>query len=268
MRPGTTLRYDNWPVVLTPGIAMRQNETASLFCLIGLLFTFAAAGDELPPEATEVWEPEPAAVTPGLNGTPPSDATILLGDEAPSGWRHTDGRELEWTFADGVLTVVSGTGDIETAAEFADVQLHVEWRAPAEAEHDGQDRGNSGVFLQKRYEVQVLDSFDNRTYSNGQAASVYKQHVPLANASRPPGEWQTYDIVFRAPRFAVDGSLERPAYVTVLHNGVLVQDHSELLGATVYIGPPSYTPHPERQPLMLQDHASPVSFRNIWVREL
>ena len=247
---------------------MRQIERFCHLTILGLLAPFAGADQEPPPEATEVWNPEPAVVAPGVNGAPPGDAIVLLGTEAPVGWKHTDGRDVEWTFEDGVLTVVSGTGDIETNREFGDVQLHVEWRSPAVVEHDGQDRGNSGVFLQKRYEVQVLDSFGNRTYSNGQASSIYKQHIPLVNASRPPGEWQTYDIVFRAPRFATDGSLESPAFVTVLHNGVLVQNHAELEGETVFIGPPSYNAHPAKQPLMLQDHDSPVSFRNIWVREL
>ncbi len=162
----------------------------------------------------------------------------------------------------------SGTGSIRTREEFGDVQLHVEWRSPATIEGDGQGRGNSGVFLQKRYEVQVLDSFENRTYANGQAASVYKQHSPLVNATRPPGEWQTYDIIFRAPRFDADGKLTHPAYLTVFHNGVLVQDHAEVEGLTVYIGAPYYDAHPPKQPLSLQDHGNPVSFRNIWLREL
>lgn len=220
------------------------------------------------PQQTEVWEPEPAVVRPGAAGEAPADAIVLLGSEGADEWRHTDGRKVEWLVEGGVLTVAAGTGNIETVRPFGDVQLHLEWRAPARIEGEGQGRGNSGVFLQQRYEVQVLDSYDNRTYSNGQAASIYKQHIPLVNAMKPPGEWQSYDIVFTAPRFAPDGALISPAYVTVLHNGVLVQNHVELLGKTVYMGQPSYAEHPPKQPLMLQDHGNPVSFRNIWVRAL
>ena len=240
----------------------------TLLFFVPVVASTAAEPDTPRPEDTEVWEPEPTVVTPGIHGSPPDDAVILLGDEAPAAWRHTDGRDLEWTFSEGVLTVVDGAGDIETVREFGDVQLHVEWRSPATVESKGQGRGNSGVFLQKRYEIQVLDSFENRTYSNGQASSVYKQHIPLVNATRPPGEWQSYDIVFRGPRFAADGSLESPAFVTVFHNGVLVQNHVEIQGGTEYIGPPSYTAHAAKLPIMLQDHSNPVSFRNIWVREL
>ena len=220
------------------------------------------------PQETEVWEPEPVVVQPGTPGEAPADAIVLLGKEGADEWRHTDGGEVEWVMEDGVLTVTAGTGNIETKKSFGDVQLHLEWRAPARIEGEGQGRGNSGVFLQKRYEVQILDSYDNRTYSNGQAASIYKQHIPLVNAMNPPGEWQSYDIVFTAPRFAPDGALESPAYVTVLHNGVLVQNHVALLGKTVFMGQPAYAAHPPKQPLMLQDHGNPVSFRNIWVRDL
>jgi hypothetical protein len=165
------------------------------------------------------------------------------------------------------MTVVAGTGAIHTRRFFGDAQLHIEWRTPSEVRGEGQERGNSGVFLQQRYEVQVLDSWNNRTYSNGQAASIYKQYIPLVNASRRPGEWQTYDIFFRAPRFAADSTLERPGYVTVVHNGVLVQDHVELKGITVYRGAPLYLAHGPL-PIMLQDHGNPVSYRNIWLREL
>lgn len=226
---------------------------------------FAQQGD---PEATEVWAPEPVVVTPGEGRAPPSDAVVLFDGSGLSAWRHLDGRDVEWDVLDGVLTVVPGTGDIATRAGFGDVQLHVEWRSPDVVEGEGQGRGNSGVFLQGRYEVQVLDSYDNRTYSNGQAASLYKQAIPLANASRGPGAWQSYDIVFRAPRFSDDGAVASPATVTVFHNGVLVQDHVTLRGPTVYIGEPAYAPHGEREPIVLQDHDNPVSFRNIWLREL
>ncbi len=242
-----------------------------LFALgTGLLFIIACNAEqpEGDPAATEVWEPEPPIVTPGTGTAAPSDAIALFDGSDLSHWRHEDGSDARWTLADGAVTVAAGTGTIETRESFADVQLHIEWRTPAEVVGDGQGRGNSGIFLQKMYEVQVLDSFQNRTYSNGQAASIYKQSIPLANASRGPGQWQTYDIVFRAPHFNTDGSLLKPAYVTVLHNGVLVQDHVEIKGPTAYIGEPSYAAHPARLPLMLQDHGNPVSFRNIWVREL
>ena len=166
------------------------------------------------------------------------------------------------------MTVKPGTGSISTAAGFGDVQLHVEWRTPTEIAGESQGRGNSGVFLMERYEVQVLDSYENRTYSNGQAASIYKQHMPLVNASRAPGEWQTYNILFMAPRFGSNGSLERPARMTVLHNGVMVQNHVEIEGPTVFRGSPRYEAHAPKAPIQLQDHRNFVSYRNIWVREL
>jgi hypothetical protein len=221
------------------------------------------------PEETEVWEPEPIVVTPGATvHEPPSDAIILFDGKDLSQWVGEDGKEPQWKVEDGVMTVVKGTGEIRTKAGFGSVQLHIEWRTPAEIEGAGQGRGNSGVFLQDRYEVQVLDSYENRTYSNGQAASIYKQHIPLANASRPPGEWQTYDIIFTAPIFDANGELARHAYVTVIHNGVLVQDHVAFRGPTQYIGQPKYEAHEEKLPLQLQDHSNPVSYRNIWIREL
>ena len=210
-----------------------------------LLAAMAQERDELPPpEKTEVWEPEPAVVDPGGHGKAPSDAIVLFDGKDLSKWTGRDGK-AEWTVADGAMTVVPGSGSISTRDSFGDVQLHVEWRTPAEIVGESQGRGNSGVFLMERYEVQVLDSFENRTYSNGQAGSIYKQHIPLVNASRAPGEWQTYDIVFMAPRFRSDGSLERPATMTVLHNGVLVQNHVEIKGPTVFRGQPRYEAHAE-----------------------
>jgi hypothetical protein len=167
------------------------------------------------------------------------------------------------------LEVVPRTGGIQTAQSFGDVQLHIEWAAPAEIRGEGQGRGNSGVFFGGgRYEVQVLDSYDNRTYADGQAAALYGQYPPMVNASRPPGEWQTYDIVFRGPRFDAQGNVTRPARVTVFHNGVLVQDNTELAGPTTHQARPPYQAHPERLPISLQDHGDLVRFRNIWVREL
>jgi hypothetical protein len=231
--------------------------------------TAEATGATQPrPEDTEVWEPEPRMVTPGETGTPPSDAVVLFDGGDLSAWRKRDGSDAEWQVEDGVLTIVPGSGSIRTRQGFGDVQLHIEWRTPKEVVGEGQGRGNSGVFLMERYELQVLDSYDNRTYSNGQAGAVYKQHIPMVNASRGPGEWQSYDIVFNAPHFNADGSLAIPAYMTVFHNGVLIQDHVEIKGPMTYVGEPRYEAHADREPLMLQDHGNPVSYRNIWVREI
>ena len=233
--------------------------------LVAPVLAHAQRGD---PKLTEVWQPVPRVVTPGTNAAPPSDAVVLFAGADLSGWQHKDGSRAKWTVGDSAFTVAKGTGDLYTNRAFGDCQLHVEWRTPAQVAGDGQDRGNSGVYLQSRYELQVLDSYNNPTYSNGQAASIYKQHIPLVNASRKPGEWQTYDVVFRGPRFKDDGSLARAAYITVLHNGVLVQDHAEIKGSTVFIGSPAYQRHNPKEPLMLQDHGSAVSYRNIWIREL
>ena len=220
------------------------------------------------PELTEIWDPVPHVVMPGPGTAAPSDAIVLFDGRDLSEWRGRNGGPARWTVNEGIMTVAAGGGDIYTKRAFGDSQLHIEWRTPTQIQGEGQGRGNSGIFFQGRYEVQVLDSFDNATYSNGQAASIYKQHIPLVNASRGPGEWQTYDIIFRAPRFAGNGSVSTPAYVTVFHNGVLVQDHVEIEGSTVFIGAPSYEHHDALEPLMLQDHGNPVSYRNIWIREL
>ncbi len=218
---------------------------------------------------TEVWEPVPVVVTPGRNGAPPADAIVLFDGRDLSQWvADSGGGEAGWRVDGDAMTVVPGTGSIRTRRGFGDVQLHIEWRTPAEVSGEGQGRGNSGIYFMGRYELQVLDSYDNRTYSNGQAGAIYKQHIPLVNASRGPGEWQTYDVVFAAPRFGADGALLRPASMTVFHNGVLIQNHVELRGPTRYIGQPAYEAHPEREPLLLQDHGNPVSYRNIWVREV
>lgn len=223
--------------------------------------------DKWKPEFTEAWEPEPRVVTPGIGTAPPSDAIILFDGRHTDAWQHADGSAVKWTVADGAMTVAKGSGGISTRQSFGDCQLHLEWRAPAVVKGEGQGRGNSGVFLQERYEVQVLDSYGNRTYSNGQAASIYKQSIPLVNACRPPGEWQTYDILYTAPRFNADGLVVRPARVTVLQNGILVQNNFEIKGASEYIGLPGYEAH-DKAPLSLQDHGDLVSYRNIWIREL
>lgn len=232
------------------------------------------------PKATEVWEPEPKIVTPGAanNAAPPADAIVLFDGTNLDEWASVNKADApaEWTVADGVFTVKKGTGNIQTKRLFTDYQLHLEWRIPENITGEGQARGNSGLFLastgpgDEGYEIQILDSYNNRTYSNGQAGAIYKQHIPLANANRKPGEWQTYDIVWTAPRFNEDGSLKSPARITGFINGVLVQNDVEIQGITVYIGKPSYKKHGPA-PIKLQDHgdpSEPISFRNIWVREL
>ena len=227
----------------------------------------ASNGQRIPPELTEVWEPVPVVVTPAGPGVAPSDALVLFDGNGLEQWQAVGGGDAAWKVADGIVTVAPKTGDIRTRQSFSDVQLHIEWRTPAEVTGEGQRRGNSGIILMDRYEIQVLDSFENRTYSNGQAGSVYKQHIPLVNASRGPGEWQSYDIIFRAPRFDDGGQLTEPAQVTVIHNGVLVQNTVVIQGTSVYRGTPGYKAH-GAAPIRLQDHRNPVSFRNIWVRRL
>ncbi|MDA0684690.1 MAG: DUF1080 domain-containing protein [Bacteroidetes bacterium] len=239
----------------------------TLSVLLLLLFAIPAQSQEFTPEMTEKWSPVPEKVTPGLMGTPPSDAIVLFDGTDLSSWESPRGGSAGWTVSDGAMTVKAGTGGIRTRQAFGDVQLHIEWRTPAEVMGDGQGRGNSGVFFHEMYEVQVLDSYESITYPNGQAGSIYKQHIPLVNVTRGPGEWQTYDIIFQSPVFAEDGDVVRPAIVTVLHNGVLIQNHVELSGPTEYIGIPDYSAH-GKGAIMLQDHGNPVSYRNVWVREL
>jgi hypothetical protein len=220
-----------------------------------------------PPEETEIWEPAVRIVQAPAN-QPPSDAIRLFDGTSTEAWSNVKEGAKSWQIVDGVMVSVDGAGNIQTKQSFGDIQLHLEFRTPAAVSGTGQGRGNSGVIFMGRYEVQILDSFENATYVNGQAASVYKQHVPLVNASRPPGEWQTYDIVFVAPRFKSDGSLRAPGRLTVFHNGVLVQHDVEIRGKTTHRGPPIYTAHGEKEPLALQFHNNPIGYRNIWVREL
>ena len=221
------------------------------------------------PKATEVWEPEPRVVTPGQGSKPPSDAIVLFKGMEFSEWMSAkDSLGVKWYLnSDSSMTVLPNAGDIATKRAFGDCQLHVEFRTPPTVKGEGQGRGNSGIFFQNRYEVQVLDNFQNRTYSNGQAGSIYKQAIPLVNACRKPGEWQSYDILFTAPRFNADGVLIAPARVTVIQNGVVVQLNTEIKGTTQYIGLPKYEAH-GKAPLRLQDHGDLVSYRNIWIREL
>jgi hypothetical protein len=203
---------------------------------------------------------EPKVVDPGPQGGVPSDAVVLFDGKDLSQWDNSP-----WIVENGVA--VSHGGDTQTKRTFGDCQLHLEWVSPEKVEGEGQGRGNSGVFLMGIYELQILDSYQNPTYFDGQAGAIYKQHPPLVNVCRKPGEWQSYDIIFSAPRFA-DGKLEKPAYVTVLHNGVLIQDHFEIQGETAWDLAPAYHPHAAKGPLRLQFHGNPVKFRNIWIREL
>ena len=208
------------------------------------------------------WE-QPPIVQPGATaGEPPSDAIVLFNGRDLSNWDNGD----RWSVQDGAL--VTGKGMLTSHEKFGDCQLHIEWSAPSEVKGSGQGRGNSGLFMMGKYEIQILDSYDNETYFDGQAAAIYKQTPPMVNAMRKPGEWNTYDVFWTAPRFADDGSLQSPAYVTVVHNGVLVLNHFELLGDTPFNRPPEYKPHPPQGPIALQDHGNPVRFRNIWVRPL
>jgi len=236
----------------------------------------AQAGD---PKLTEVWTPVPKIVTPGAtNSDAPSDAIILFDGKNLDEWVSAKDPKspAEWTVADGVITVNKSKGNVQTKRSFTDYQLHIEWRIPSNISGSGQARGNSGIFLASTgsgddgYELQVLDCYNNTTYVNGQTASIYKQGIPLANACKKPGEWQTYDIIWTAPRFNDDGTLKSPAKVTALHNGVLVQNNFELKGVTKYIGSPEYKKH-GASPIKLQAHgdpSEPISYRNIWIREL
>jgi Domain of Unknown Function (DUF1080) len=229
-------------------------------------------------EDTEVWQPVPRIVTPGATCTaPPSDAIVLFDGKNLDEWVSVaDKSPAKWIVADGIVTVNKATGNIETKRSFKNYQLHLEWRVPENITGTGQARGNSGIFLASTglgdagYELQVLDNYNNPTYVNGQAGSIYKQNPPLVNANRKPGEWQTYDVVWTAPTFNADGSMKTPAYVTAFLNGILVQNHFELKGETLYIGKPSYKAYTSA-PIKLQAHgdkSEPLSFRNIWVREL
>jgi Domain of Unknown Function (DUF1080) len=233
---------------------------------IALLPAVATAQDAVPFPAPRA---APPIVTPGrTTADPPSDAIILFDGRDLSKWRSADGSPAKWIVRDGYVEVAPGAGEIVSADSFGDCQLHIEWATPAVVKGEGQERGNSGVFLMGRYEVQVLDSYQNETYFHGQAGAVYKQYAPLVNASRPPGQWQTYDIIFKAPKFDEQGKVTERARVSVLHNGVLIQNNVEIYGITYNDRPAVYIAHPAEQPLHLQDHGNPVRYRNIWIRRL
>jgi hypothetical protein len=224
-----------------------------LFCA-SVLLSFARPGRA---------ESEPQVVDPG---PPPGDAIVLFDGRDLSQWQAEGGGQARWEVKDGVA-IVNKTGSLMTKLPFGDCQLHIEWATPAAVSGDGQGRGNSGVIFQGRYELQILDSYQNKTYFNGQAGALYSQYAPLVNVSRKPGEWQSYDVIFHAPRFDQEGKLLQPGTMTVLQNGVLVQDHVEIKGLTA-LQPPKYVPHPPKLPLVVQDHGNPIRFRNIWIREL
>jgi hypothetical protein len=260
-------------------VEMRACVASAVFTLaVFCLQPAAAQAPQGDPKATEQWQPVPDVITPGVRpGAPPSDAIVLFDGRNLDQWINTkDHAPAGWKVAGGVLTVEKSVGNIETKQHFKNYQLHLEWQVPKGITGEGQLRGNSGLFVASTgpgddgYEVQILDSWENKTYVNGQAASIYKQAPPLVNAMRPPGEWQTYDVVWSAPAFAADGTLKTPAYVTLFHNGVLVQNHFQLSGETLFIGQPSYRPY-DRAAIKLQAHgdpSAPLSFRNIWLREL
>ena len=229
---------------------------------------FYAHGQISKPEVTEVWEPEPRVIEVNTETGIPSDAIVLFDGTDLSQWQKRGSEEeAKWKIEDDHVSVVAGAGDIITKEKFGSCQLHIEWRTPSEIVGESQGRGNSGIFFQERYEVQILDNYENRTYANGQAGSIYKQHIPLVNACHPPGTWQTYDILFTAPIFNDDGHKIASGYITVMHNGVVIQNHVELYGTTEYIGMPKNIQHDDAS-IVLQDHGNPVSFRNIWLRKL
>jgi hypothetical protein len=250
---------------------MNNFKKISWLLLLLALTAPAALAQQLKPEATEDWSRRPALVRPGKNSRPPSDALVLFGSKKDlAQWEHPDGSPVKWKTRGKALVIEKDATDIRTKQAFGSVQLHVEWKTPNPKEDRSNSRGNSGVFLMGLYELQIYESYQDRSriYYNGQAGSIYKQHIPLVNACLPPQTWQTFDIVFNAPVFNADKTLQTPAYMTVFHNGVLILNQVALKGPMQYQGLPQYTFHPEKLPLSLQEHDSRVRFRNIWVREL
>ena len=261
-------------------MSKRIENTSLLAALVIVLLVGAAALYNFAGSKDKQWKihdmdrPQPAVITPPTASTQetpgqaPSDAIVLFDGKDLSRWRSDSGEPTKWKVENGYMESVRGAGMIVTSESFGDCQLHVEWATPTPPKGESQGRGNSGVFLMKQYETQVLDSYQNKTYPDGQAGAIYGQYPPQVNASRPPGQWQTYDIIFHPPRFDKDGKLLKPAYETVLHNGVLVQDNVELMGPTAHQARPPYKAHPAKMPISLQDHGNPVRYRNIWIREL
>ena len=254
-----------------------------LFLLTGLIAVLSLSAQErqfpqpppMTPEMTQIWEPQPLRVTPGRAcatvGTAPSDAIVLFDGTDLSAWVNmSDGQPAEWILRDGLLFVNRETGDIQTKQLFNDFQLHIEWMIPTDVQGEGQGRGNSGIFLQGLYEIQVLDSYGSYTYIHGQAGGIYKQTAPLVNATRPPGEWNVYNIIWTAPTFRADGTLRTYPRITAFHNGVLIHHETIVHGPTTWIGLPRPVKHGPG-PIRLQAHGGsrqPVAFRNIWIREL
>lgn len=218
----------------------------------------------------EDWNKKPITVTPAENNLPPSDAIILFNGNSLTNWQYVDGKPVKWNVENGTFTVITNEPDIYTIQKFGNCQLHVEWKIPDDETHDNLNWGNSGVYLMGLYEVQIYDSYKDKhkIYYNGQAGSIYKQHSPLVNVSKPAGEWQSFDIVFTAPVFNNDKTLKSPAIFTVFQNGVLVQNHVELIGPTTYEDFTEYKYHESKLPLLIQSHGSKVSYRNIWIRKL
>ncbi len=242
---------------------------APLAFFLAVALPAAAAQDQW--QIHDLSRPMAPVVDPGPAGPPvpaPADAVVLFDGRDLSGWTDAKGQPARWKVENGYMEVVPKTGSIRTVRDFGDCQLHVEWMAPSPAKGEGQDRGNSGVFLMDLYEVQVLDCYGNKTYADGQTAAIYGQYPPLVNACRPPGEWQTYDIVFHRPRFDKDGQVVTPARMTVFHNGLLVHECAQLTGPTAHHAQPPYKMHADKLPVSLQDHSHPVRFRNIWIRNL
>lgn len=239
---------------------MRRRTWVGLLLLLAPLAVVPVVAWQQEYQSGIVWK-RPPVVDPGDSAKPPSDAVVLFGGDNLEAWVGGDRWKIE-----GEAAVAAG-GTITTKQKFGDCQLHVEFATPEKAEGEGQERGNSGIYLMNRYEVQILDSYDNETYYDGQCGAIYKQQPPTVNASRQPGQWQTLDILFTAPRFNADGTVLKPAYITVLHNGVLIHNHVEIQGTTSYYSAPAYEQHEETEPLLIQFHGNPVRFRNIWIRE-
>ncbi len=248
---------------------MTRTTFSLIACSVFLLSSLGAAQEQWP--VHDPARPMPPVVAPGPAGPPvppPADAIVLFDGQSLASWTDFKGQPAKWNVENGYMEIVPKTGDIRTVKGFGDCQLHVEWMAPAPAKGTGQDRGNSGVYLMNLYEVQVLDCFGNSTYADGMTAAIYGQFPPAVNACRPPGEWQSYDIIFRRPRFDTAGKLLAPARMTVFHNDVLVHECVVLTGPTAHKARPPYKTHADKLPISLQDHDHPVRYRNIWIREL